>query len=133
MRFLQLADNDMVVDEYEQYNNDRADVVLVSPSGSASEPEAEPLADDCTFHVFTYSNDLPCLLYLFPHRWNCPAAPPALSSTSPLRRSITILAEPIKLSDSFHTNTDFFFHRSRCDDVKGLTTAPRPGNGGRNS
>lgn len=38
----------MVVDEYEQFNHDRADVVLVSPSGSASEPEPEPLADDCT-------------------------------------------------------------------------------------
>ncbi|PGH27122.1 hypothetical protein AJ80_01078 [Polytolypa hystricis UAMH7299] len=42
----QLTDSDMVVDEYEADNNDRADVVLVSPSGSASEPEPEPQADD---------------------------------------------------------------------------------------
>lgn len=33
----------MVVDDYDQYNSDRADVVLVSPSGSASEPEPETL------------------------------------------------------------------------------------------
>lgn len=42
----QLTDNDMLVDEYEQFNNDRTDVVVVSRSGS-EEPEAEPLADDC--------------------------------------------------------------------------------------
>lgn len=42
----QLTDNDMLVDEYEQYNNDRTDVVVVSRSGS-EEPEPEPLADDC--------------------------------------------------------------------------------------
>jgi ubiquitin carboxyl-terminal hydrolase 7 len=47
MNALQLAGSDMLVDGYEQYNNDRADVVLVSPSGSPSEPEPEPLADDC--------------------------------------------------------------------------------------
>ncbi|KAL2010554.1 hypothetical protein VTN00DRAFT_6361 [Thermoascus crustaceus] len=41
----QLTDNDMLVDEYEQFNNDRTDVVVVSRSGS-EEPEAEPLADD---------------------------------------------------------------------------------------
>lgn len=37
----------MLVDEYEQYqnNNDRTDVVVVSRSGS-EEPEQEPLADD---------------------------------------------------------------------------------------
>ncbi|EEH42738.2 ubiquitin-specific protease UBP15 [Paracoccidioides brasiliensis Pb18] len=43
---LQLTDNDMVVDDYDQYPSDRADVVVVSPPGSASEPEPEPLATD---------------------------------------------------------------------------------------
>lgn len=39
----------MLVDEYEQYqNNDRTDVVVVSRSGSEEEPEPEPLADDRT-------------------------------------------------------------------------------------
>ncbi|KAG5305267.1 ubiquitin carboxyl-terminal hydrolase [Histoplasma capsulatum G186AR] len=41
-----LTDNDMVVDDYDQYGNDRSDVVVVSPPGSASEPEPEPLATD---------------------------------------------------------------------------------------
>lgn len=39
----------MLVDEYEQYqnNNDRTDVVVVSRSGSEEpEPEPEPLAND---------------------------------------------------------------------------------------
>ncbi|OJJ32980.1 hypothetical protein ASPWEDRAFT_43017 [Aspergillus wentii DTO 134E9] len=42
-----VADSDMLVDEYEQYqnNNDRTDVVVVSRDGS-EEPEPEPLADD---------------------------------------------------------------------------------------
>ena len=53
---VQLGGDDMVVDEYEQFNNnnsnddDDADVVLVSPSGSVDEPEPEPealRADDC--------------------------------------------------------------------------------------
>ncbi|PGH35753.1 ubiquitin carboxyl-terminal hydrolase 7 [[Emmonsia] crescens] len=43
---LQLSDNEMVVDDYDQYGNDRSDVVVVSPPGSASEPEPEPLAND---------------------------------------------------------------------------------------
>ncbi len=57
----------MVVDEYEQYHNDRADVVLVSPSGSASEPEPEPLADDCTVPT-PFLNDAiaPCLRMEYP-------------------------------------------------------------------
>ncbi|EDN02652.1 conserved hypothetical protein [Histoplasma mississippiense (nom. inval.)] len=42
----QLTDNDMVVDDYDQYGNDRSDVVVVSPPGSSSEPEPEPLATD---------------------------------------------------------------------------------------
>lgn len=37
----------MLVDEYEQFQNDHPDVVVVSRSGS-EEPESEPLADDCT-------------------------------------------------------------------------------------
>lgn len=44
---LQLADNDMLVDEYEQYKDGKPDVVLVSPPDSLEEQEAEPLADDC--------------------------------------------------------------------------------------
>lgn len=42
----QVADNEMLVDEYEQYHNDRTDDVVVSRSGS-EEPEPEPLANDC--------------------------------------------------------------------------------------
>lgn len=38
----------MLVDEYEQYNNDRTDVIVVSRSGSEEEPEPELLANDCT-------------------------------------------------------------------------------------
>jgi hypothetical protein len=46
---LQLAGPDMLVDEYEQYNNDRPDVVDISPDGASEEPaEVEPMADDCT-------------------------------------------------------------------------------------
>ncbi|CAL00824.1 uncharacterized protein An09g05480 [Aspergillus niger] len=37
--------SEMLVDEYEQYHNDRTDEVVVSRSGS-EEPEPEPLADD---------------------------------------------------------------------------------------
>jgi hypothetical protein len=44
--YLQVTDNEMLVDEYEQYHNDRTDDVVVSRSGS-EEPEPEPLADDC--------------------------------------------------------------------------------------
>lgn len=48
---MQIPDHDMVVDNYDngQDNSDRADVVLVSPSGSPGSPEEpEPLrADDC--------------------------------------------------------------------------------------
>ncbi|KAH8702140.1 putative ubiquitin C-terminal hydrolase [Talaromyces proteolyticus] len=36
----------MLVDEYEQYNNDRTDVIVVSRSGSEEEPESEPAAND---------------------------------------------------------------------------------------
>lgn len=48
---MQIPDYDMVVDNYDngQDNSDRADVVLVSPSGSLGSPE-EPeslRADDC--------------------------------------------------------------------------------------
>ncbi|RAL09179.1 ubiquitin-specific protease UBP15 [Aspergillus homomorphus CBS 101889] len=39
------ADSDMLVDEYEQYHQDRTDDVVVSRSGS-DEPESEPSADD---------------------------------------------------------------------------------------
>ncbi|KAJ5573764.1 Ubiquitinyl hydrolase 1 [Penicillium hispanicum] len=40
-----LAENDMLVDEYEQYPNEKTDVVVVSRSGS-SEPEPAPSAAD---------------------------------------------------------------------------------------
>ncbi|KKK13712.1 ubiquitin hydrolase [Aspergillus rambellii] len=40
-----VADNEMLVDEYEQFHNDRTDDVVVSQSGS-EEPEPEPPADD---------------------------------------------------------------------------------------
>lgn len=36
----------MLVDEYEQFQHDRIDDVVVSQSGS-EEPDAEPPADDC--------------------------------------------------------------------------------------
>ncbi|WEW56134.1 ubiquitin-specific protease ubp15 [Emydomyces testavorans] len=56
----QLDENGMVVDEYDQYHNDRADVVLVSPSGSPSEPEPEPpLADDYEAMMSKVLPDLP--------------------------------------------------------------------------
>lgn len=43
----QVTESDMLVDEYEQYqNNDRTDVVVVSRSGSEEEAEPDPLADD---------------------------------------------------------------------------------------
>jgi hypothetical protein len=45
---LQLTGPDMLVDEYEQYNNDRPDVIDISPDGTSEEPaEVEPMADDC--------------------------------------------------------------------------------------
>lgn len=37
----------MLYDGYDQYNNDRTDVIVVSRSGSEDEPESEPLANDC--------------------------------------------------------------------------------------
>ena len=47
---LQLASPDMLVDEYEQYNNDRHDAVNISPDDAPEKPkEAAPLADDCTY------------------------------------------------------------------------------------
>jgi hypothetical protein len=50
---LQLAGPDMLVDEYEQYNNDRPDVVNISPDDASEEPaEVEPMADDCTCNGF---------------------------------------------------------------------------------
>ncbi|KAI1943689.1 ubiquitin-specific protease ubp15 [Ophidiomyces ophidiicola] len=49
----QIGGNDMMVDDYDQYNTDRADDVLVSPSGSPSETEALPelLADDLPWNT----------------------------------------------------------------------------------
>jgi ubiquitin carboxyl-terminal hydrolase 7 len=38
----------MLVDEFEQYDNDRTDEIVVSRSGSEEEPEAELVANDCT-------------------------------------------------------------------------------------
>ena len=53
----------MLVDEYEQYNNDRPDVVNISPDDASEEPaEVEPMADDCTcnglFLLSTSSDNL---------------------------------------------------------------------------
>lgn len=46
---LQLAGPDMLVDDYEQYNNGQPDVVDISRDGASEEPaEVEPVADDCT-------------------------------------------------------------------------------------
>lgn len=39
----QLAENEMLVDDYDQYSNEKTDVVVVSPSGS---DEPEPSAAD---------------------------------------------------------------------------------------
>ena len=50
---LQLAGPDMLVDEYEQYNNDQPNVVNISPDDASEEPtEVEPMADDCTCNGF---------------------------------------------------------------------------------
>lgn len=43
--FYQLAENDMLVDDYDQYPAEKTDVVVVSRSGS-DEPESPPTADD---------------------------------------------------------------------------------------
>jgi hypothetical protein len=60
LNVLQLADNDMLVDEYEQYNHDRTDVVVVSRAGS-EEPDAVPVANDCTISPLLY---LPAVMWL---------------------------------------------------------------------
>lgn len=46
----QLAENDMLVDDYDQYPAEKTDVVVVSRSGS-DEPESAPTADDRTLFV----------------------------------------------------------------------------------
>jgi hypothetical protein len=49
----------MLVDDYEQYNNDRPDVVNISPDDASEEPaEVEPMADDCTCNGFPSLNPL---------------------------------------------------------------------------
>lgn len=48
--FYQLAENDMLVDDYDQYPAEKTDVVVVSRSGS-DEPESAPTADDRMFFV----------------------------------------------------------------------------------
>jgi hypothetical protein len=56
---LQLNGPDMLVDEYEQYNHDRPDVVNISPDDASEEPaEVEPMADDCTCNGFPFSHSL---------------------------------------------------------------------------
>lgn len=44
---LQLNGPDMMVDDYEQYNNDRQEVVNISPDDPSEDPEPEIRADDC--------------------------------------------------------------------------------------
>lgn len=46
----QLAENDMLVDEFEQYPNEKTDVVVVSRSAS-DEPEPAPSAADRMFSL----------------------------------------------------------------------------------
>lgn len=53
----QLAENDMLVDEYEQYPNEKTDVVVVSRSAS-DEPEPAPSAADRMFSFITLSPPL---------------------------------------------------------------------------
>ena len=45
---LQLNGPDMMVDDYEQYNNDRQEVVNISPDDPNEEAEPDIRADDCT-------------------------------------------------------------------------------------
>jgi len=63
----------MLVDEYEQYqnNNDRTDVVVVSRSGS-EEPETEPLA-----------NDRKGIHFPFHHLRHVSTHPPSLRTANP--------------------------------------------------
>jgi hypothetical protein len=68
----------MLVDEYEQYNNDRTDVIVVSRSGSEEEPEPEVLANDCTEHSLLSKFDrvkhlffAVCDAWLQPTMWPC--------------------------------------------------------------
>lgn len=51
LTFYQLAENDMLVDDYDQYP-EKTDVVVVSRSGS-DEPDSAPTADDRTFFVLS--------------------------------------------------------------------------------
>jgi hypothetical protein len=45
---LQLAGPDMLIDGYEQYNQQDNEVVNISPEDGSEEPaEAQPRADDC--------------------------------------------------------------------------------------
>lgn len=52
--FYQLAENDMLVDDYDQYPAEKTDVVVVSRSGS-DEPESAPTANDRMFFVVSPS------------------------------------------------------------------------------
>lgn len=45
---LQLPGSDMVIDDYEAYNNDRSGVVDINPDDVIDENEPDILADDCT-------------------------------------------------------------------------------------
>ena len=69
---LKLTNSDMLVDDYEheQYNNDRQEVVNITPEDDATEePEAEEpvlLADDCMFDDHLLKT---CLLLLRPLSW----------------------------------------------------------------
>ena len=49
---MQLNGPDMMVDDYEQYNNDRQEVVNISPGPEEpiEETEVEIRADDCMYH-----------------------------------------------------------------------------------
>lgn len=44
---MQLTGDAMLVDHYDDVD-EKQDVAIISPDGSLNEPEAEPMADDCT-------------------------------------------------------------------------------------
>ncbi len=49
---IKLSGTDMLVDDYEKYNNDRQDVVDLNTDDTLGGTDAEPMADDCTFSLF---------------------------------------------------------------------------------
>lgn len=121
-----LAENDMLVDEYDQYPNEKTDVVVVSRSGS-EEPEPAPSAADRMFFLSSLS---PLLRPGTPHatsdgaqrssmddagceRWNLDRARTCILAASPLRPVVYV-----KLADQGTVNL-------RCGD-DGACSPPNP-------